>query len=140
LSLSKYHAEHIKNWRAHLKHERARRNRSFARSVFWLTLNSSRNFFGTLEFAGRRQDCDAVCCCLALLDEPVWFCLRVEPKREYLAAIALRRQFGMSIAEIATLNSITEAMKSLDTADAKTNRADRSTEEAEADVRASAAR
>jgi serine/threonine protein kinase len=40
----------------------------------------------------------------------------------------------------ATLNSVTEAMKSFDSADAKTNRADRSTEEAEADERASAAR
>jgi serine/threonine protein kinase len=39
----------------------------------------------------------------------------------------------------ATLNSITE-MKSLDSADAKTNLADRSTEEADADQRASAAR
>ena len=32
---------------------------------------------------------------LALLDGPVWFCLRAEPKREYLAAISLRRQFGI---------------------------------------------
>jgi serine/threonine protein kinase len=40
----------------------------------------------------------------------------------------------------ATLNSGTEAMKSLDSADAKTNPADRSTEEAEADERASADR
>jgi serine/threonine protein kinase len=40
----------------------------------------------------------------------------------------------------ATLNSGTEAMKSLDSADAKTNPADRSTEEAKADERASAAR
>jgi hypothetical protein len=39
-----------------------------------------------------------------------------------------------------TLNSVTEAMKYLDSADTKTNRADRSTEEAEADERASAAR
>ena len=31
---------------------------------------------------------------LALLDEPVWFCLKAQPKREHLAAIALRRQFG----------------------------------------------
>jgi len=38
------------------------------------------------------------------------------------------------------LNSGTEAMKSLDSADAKTNPADRSTEEAEADERASADR
>ncbi len=30
---------------------------------------------------------------LALLDEPVWFCLKAQPKREHLAAIALRRQF-----------------------------------------------
>jgi transcriptional antiterminator RfaH len=30
---------------------------------------------------------------LALLDEPVWFCLKTQPKREHLAAIALRRQF-----------------------------------------------
>jgi hypothetical protein len=34
LSLSENHAKHIENWRAHLKHERARCNRSFARSVF----------------------------------------------------------------------------------------------------------
>lgn len=40
----------------------------------------------------------------------------------------------------ATLNSGTEAMKSLDSADAKTDPADRSTEEADADERASAAR
>src|SRR4029453_17827863 len=60
LSLSENHAEHIENWRAHLKNERARSNRSFARSFFWLKLNYSRNFFGTLEFAGRSQDCDAV--------------------------------------------------------------------------------
>ena len=40
----------------------------------------------------------------------------------------------------ATLNSGTEAMKSLDSADAKTNPADRSTEEADADEHASAAR
>src|SRR5262249_9911165 len=26
---------------------------------------------------------------------PVWFCLRAEPKREHLAAISLRRQFGI---------------------------------------------
>ena len=32
---------------------------------------------------------------LALLDEPVWFCLKAQPKRENLAAIALRRQFGI---------------------------------------------
>jgi transcriptional antiterminator RfaH len=32
---------------------------------------------------------------LALVDEPVWFCLRAEPKREHLAAISLRRQFGI---------------------------------------------
>ena len=32
---------------------------------------------------------------LALLDEPVWFCLTAQPKREHLAAIALRRQFGI---------------------------------------------
>ena len=30
---------------------------------------------------------------LALLDEPVWFCLKAQPKREHLAAIALKRQF-----------------------------------------------
>ena len=30
---------------------------------------------------------------LALLDEPVWFCLQAQPKREHLAATALRRQF-----------------------------------------------
>ena len=33
LSLSENHAEHIENWRAHLKHERARCNRSFASLV-----------------------------------------------------------------------------------------------------------
>ncbi len=32
---------------------------------------------------------------LALLDEPVWFCLKAQPKRERLAAIAFRRQFGI---------------------------------------------
>lgn len=32
---------------------------------------------------------------LALLEEPVWFCLRAEPKREHLAGIALRRRFGI---------------------------------------------
>ena len=32
---------------------------------------------------------------LALLDEPIWFCLKAQPKREHLAAIALRRQFGI---------------------------------------------
>jgi transcriptional antiterminator RfaH len=30
---------------------------------------------------------------LALLDEPLWFCLKAQPKREHLAATALRRQF-----------------------------------------------
>src|SRR5437870_5288578 len=30
---------------------------------------------------------------LALLDEPFWFCLKAQPKREHLAATALRRQF-----------------------------------------------
>ena len=29
---------------------------------------------------------------LALSDEPLWFCLRTQPKHEHLAAIALRRQ------------------------------------------------
>jgi transcriptional antiterminator RfaH len=32
---------------------------------------------------------------LALVDEPVWFCLKAQPKREHLATIALRRQFGI---------------------------------------------
>ena len=32
---------------------------------------------------------------LALLDEPIWFCLKAQPKREHLAATALRRQFGV---------------------------------------------
>ena len=32
---------------------------------------------------------------LALLNDPVWFCLRAEPKREHLAATALRRRFGV---------------------------------------------
>jgi transcriptional antiterminator RfaH len=32
---------------------------------------------------------------LALLDEPVWFCLKAQPKREHLAASALRRQFSV---------------------------------------------
>src|SRR6478736_3985864 len=32
---------------------------------------------------------------LALIDEPVWFCLKAQPKREHLAAVALRRQFGI---------------------------------------------
>ncbi len=31
---------------------------------------------------------------LALSNDPVWFCLRTEPKREHLAATALRRRFG----------------------------------------------
>jgi len=30
---------------------------------------------------------------LALLDDPVWFCLKAQPKREHLAATAIRRQF-----------------------------------------------
>ena len=30
---------------------------------------------------------------LALLDKPFWFCLKAQPKREHLAATALRRQF-----------------------------------------------
>ena len=32
---------------------------------------------------------------LALSNDPVWFCLRAEPKREHLAATALRRRFGI---------------------------------------------
>jgi transcriptional antiterminator RfaH len=32
---------------------------------------------------------------LALVAHPVWFCLRAEPKREHLAATALRRRFGI---------------------------------------------
>jgi transcriptional antiterminator RfaH len=32
---------------------------------------------------------------LTLLDEPFWFCLKAQPKREHLAATALRRQFGV---------------------------------------------
>jgi hypothetical protein len=32
---------------------------------------------------------------LALVEERVWFCLRAEPKREHLAATALRRRFGI---------------------------------------------
>ena len=32
---------------------------------------------------------------LALFSEPVWFCLKTQPKREHLAATALRRQFGV---------------------------------------------
>src|SRR5436190_16891298 len=32
---------------------------------------------------------------LALVPEPVWFCLKTQPKREHLAATALRRQFGV---------------------------------------------
>ena len=32
---------------------------------------------------------------LALFDEPLWFCLKAQPKREHLAAIALRRQFNV---------------------------------------------
>src|SRR5437762_6044267 len=28
-------------------------------------------------------------------DDPMWFCLRAEPKREHLAATALRRRFGI---------------------------------------------
>jgi len=30
---------------------------------------------------------------LALQNEPLWFCLKAQPKREHLAATALRRQF-----------------------------------------------
>ena len=30
---------------------------------------------------------------LALLDEPFWFCLKAQPKREHLAATAVQRQF-----------------------------------------------
>ena len=32
---------------------------------------------------------------LALVSEPVWFCLKTQPKREHLAATALRRHFGV---------------------------------------------
>ena len=32
---------------------------------------------------------------LALVLEPVWFCLKTQPKREHLGATALRRQFGV---------------------------------------------
>lgn len=32
---------------------------------------------------------------LALGDDPMWFCLRAQPKREHLAATALRRRFGI---------------------------------------------
>jgi transcriptional antiterminator RfaH len=32
---------------------------------------------------------------LAQVPEPVWFCLKTQPKREHLAATALRRQFGV---------------------------------------------
>jgi transcriptional antiterminator RfaH len=32
---------------------------------------------------------------LALVAEPVWFCLKAQPKREHLAANALRRRFGI---------------------------------------------
>ena len=32
---------------------------------------------------------------LALSNDPVWFCLRAEPKREHLAATALRRRFAI---------------------------------------------
>jgi len=32
---------------------------------------------------------------LALVPESVWFCLKTQPKREHLAATALRRQFGV---------------------------------------------
>ena len=32
---------------------------------------------------------------LALVADPVWFCLKTQPKREHLAATALRRQFGV---------------------------------------------
>ena|SRR5215472_8501400 len=46
----------------HLKHERAHCNRSFARLVFSLRAEFF-PFFGTLEFAGRSQDSDAVCYC-----------------------------------------------------------------------------
>lgn len=31
----------------------------------------------------------------AVGDDPMWFCLRAEPKREHLAATALRRRFGI---------------------------------------------
>jgi hypothetical protein len=32
---------------------------------------------------------------LGLVAEPVWFCLKAQPKREHLAATALRRQFAI---------------------------------------------
>jgi len=32
---------------------------------------------------------------LALVENPLWFCLKAEPKREHLAATALRRRFGI---------------------------------------------
>ncbi len=45
---------------------------------------------------------NSVVCCvtqssalLAQVPEPVWFCLKTQPKREHLAATALRRQFGI---------------------------------------------
>jgi transcriptional antiterminator RfaH len=32
---------------------------------------------------------------LAFVPQPLWFCLKTQPKREHLAATALRRQFGI---------------------------------------------
>jgi transcriptional antiterminator RfaH len=32
---------------------------------------------------------------LALVHQPIWFCLKTQPKREHLAATALRRQFDV---------------------------------------------
>jgi len=32
---------------------------------------------------------------LATIDEPLWFCLKAQPKREHLAALALRRQLDI---------------------------------------------
>jgi hypothetical protein len=74
----------------HLKHERAHRNRSFARLVFWLTRDSS--LFPAL-FTSQTvvRIVTQSAAAFALLDEPLWFFLRAEPKREYLAAISLRK-------------------------------------------------
>jgi transcriptional antiterminator RfaH len=63
--------------------------------VFSLTSNSSGNFLELWSSHAVVRIVTQSAAALALLDKPVWFCLRAEPKREHLAAISLRRQFGV---------------------------------------------
>jgi hypothetical protein len=54
-------------------------------------------FLGTWQFSSKAVICYVTksSALLALSNDPVWFCLRAEPKREHLAATALRRRFGI---------------------------------------------